>query len=130
MLVVDTDILVDILRAVPPAVEWFRGISEVPCVPGFVALELYEGCRNERDVRDVDALLSPLPILWPSSEQCERIRLGFSQWKLRDGCSAFDALIAGCALEINATLLTFNRKHYRAIEGLLMESPYRRSKPV
>ncbi len=42
MLLIDTDILVDIQRGYQPAVDWFAGLGELPSVPGFVVMELIQ----------------------------------------------------------------------------------------
>jgi predicted nucleic acid-binding protein len=37
-----------------------------------------------------------------------------------------DALIAACAQEQGVPLYTFNRKHFRSVDGLVIEQPYAR----
>lgn len=39
---VDTDILIDVQRGHPPALAWFRGLTTLPGIPGFVAMELIQ----------------------------------------------------------------------------------------
>ena len=46
MILLDTDILIDVQRGVAPAVEWFRQLDELPAVPGFVVMELIQGANN------------------------------------------------------------------------------------
>jgi predicted nucleic acid-binding protein len=46
---------------------------------------------------------------------------------LSDGLGLLDALIAHCALGQQATLCTFNIKHYRVIRNLKISQPYVRS---
>lgn len=43
MRLLDTDILIDVLRGHPPAVDWFGDLSELPSVPGFVVMEFILG---------------------------------------------------------------------------------------
>jgi hypothetical protein len=44
MIVVDSDILVDVIRRHPPALSWFASQREEPVVvPGYVAMELNLG---------------------------------------------------------------------------------------
>ncbi len=50
MILLDTDVLVDVLRAHAPALAWLNQLDEsVVGLPGFVALELIQGCRNRRE---------------------------------------------------------------------------------
>ena len=123
MRLLDTDILVDVLRGFAPAVRWLAGFNEAPGVPGFAALELLQGCRNEKEAQNVESLLKPLVIVWPSAAQCEQTREQFPRWYLSGGVGVLDALIAACAVELQATLHTFNVRHYRTIEGLSIETP-------
>lgn len=126
MRLLDTDILVDILRGTSGAVDWFESLEETAGVPGFAAMELIQGCRNARDVAVVEKLLASFDILWPSAKHAEEIRLRFPALYLQHGVGVLDALIAACAIGRAAILCTFNVKHYRAFSGLQIETPYKR----
>ncbi len=46
-MLLDTDVMVDILRGHPPAIAWLNGLGNTPlALPGLVAMELLQGCRN------------------------------------------------------------------------------------
>ena len=47
MQILDSDVLIDVLRGHPPAVDWFGGLVELPSVPGFVAMELIQDADNK-----------------------------------------------------------------------------------
>ena len=51
MILLDTDVMIDLLREYPPAVEWFNALAEdeVIILPGYVVMELLQGCRNKRE---------------------------------------------------------------------------------
>jgi hypothetical protein len=50
MLLMDTDIMIDLLRKHPPAVAWLRSLGEEEiALPGFVVMELIQGCRNKAE---------------------------------------------------------------------------------
>lgn len=126
MHLLDTDILVDILREQSSAVTWLNSLPDTFGVPGFVAMELYQGCRNRADVRDVDRLLKPLAIVWPTESDCRAALAKFPTLRLSHSLGLLDSLIAVTALGIGATLCTFNAKHFACVPGLLMEQPYER----
>ena len=46
MLVLDTDILIDVQRNHANALAWFAGLTEMPSVPGFVVMELIQDAQN------------------------------------------------------------------------------------
>ncbi len=126
MLIVDTDILIDIQRKAPEAVEWFTSLPEPPSVTGFSAMEMIQGARDSREVEIALNTIAPLPVLWPSAADCERARELYARAHLSHRLGLIDALIACTALGLNAELATFNVKHYRAVEGLRLVQPYQR----
>ena len=126
MKILDTDVLIDIQRNHRPAIDWFATLSEPPCVPGFVIMELIQDARNAQEVNAAMKLVAPLPIIWPNASDCSRALLEFSRFHLSDGLGLLDALIAACVIGHSATLYTFNVKHYRVVPGLTIEQPYTR----
>ncbi len=46
MLLLDTDILIDIQRGHAPALAWFSSLTEIPNVPGLVVLRLLDGLED------------------------------------------------------------------------------------
>ncbi len=126
MILLDTDVLIEIQRGRPPALAWLSGLTELPAVPGFVAMELIQGAQNSQQVRDALKLVAPLPIVWPTEADCARALSDFAALHLTQGLGLLDSLIAACALGRSATLCTFNTKHYRAIEGLAIQEPYKK----
>lgn len=126
MRMLDADILIDMLRKHPPAVLWFRGLTEWPAVPGLAAMEVIQGCRNAAEVRAVQKLVRPLPVIWPTEADCDRALADFTAFHLPHRLGLIDALIAACALGQAATLCSFNLKHYRVVAGMATEQPYPR----
>lgn len=130
-LLVDTDILIDVLRGHPPALEWFSELEEVPAVPGFVVMELIQDAPDKARVEKALRLVEPMPIVWPAPIDCHWALMVYKDFHLSHGLGLLDSLIAACAIGHQATLLTFNAKHYRALPELDIEAPYSRetSKP-
>lgn len=126
MILLDTDVLIDVQRGHPPALAWFSGLAVPPSVPGLVVMELIQDARNSQEVRRALRLVSPLPVLWPAEAHSARALSDFSALHLSHGLGLLDSLIAATAIGHGATLCTFNVKHYRAISGLSMLQPYDR----
>jgi hypothetical protein len=124
--VLDTDILIDVQRGHPPALDWFAQLTELPCVPGYVVMELVQDARNSREVENALKLVAPLPVVWPSSADCTRALSELSTYHLSHGLGLIDALVAACAVGLSATLCTFNDKHYRTVPDLVTKQPYAR----
>ena len=126
MYLLDTDVLIDIQRGHTPAIAWFASLSEIPSIPGFVVMELIQDAQNKQQVRTALQLVAPLPVIWPTETDCARALSDFTVYHLSNNVGLIDALIAACAVGHNATLCTFNVKHYRVIPQLNMEQPYSR----
>jgi len=123
----DADICIDLLRGYTPAMTWFAGAPKSDiAVPGFVALELVAGCRDGQSRKHLDVLLKPFPRVWASPAVLENTFQTYSMLMLSHGIGAFDLMTAAVALETNATIHTFNQKHFGAVPGLKIHAPYAR----
>jgi predicted nucleic acid-binding protein len=127
MRLVDSDVMIDLERQYPPALAWFDSLIEAPGLPGFVVLELLEGCRNKGEVARIQAQAAFFAVYWPTWSDCERAMATFARARLSHQLSIPDLMIAECAVGLGATLCTFNVRHFRAVTGLVTEQPYRRS---
>lgn len=55
MILVDTDVMIDLLHEYPPAVAWLDSLGEEEIIlPGFVVMELIQGCRNKAEQQRVE----------------------------------------------------------------------------
>jgi len=127
MLLVDTDVMIDLLRCHQPALDWLsRSGDDFLLVPGFVAMELIQGCRNKTEQRGVRDALEAYGIVWPSEVCCKRALATFAQQYLKNGLGIIDTLVGETAVEIGVPLATFNTKHYAAIPGIKILQPYAR----
>lgn len=126
MRLLDTDVMVDILRECKPALAWLESLEEDPGLAGFVVMELMEGCRDKQEMNGLRKQLEPFSVYWPSDTDSNRALVTFSQRHLSHSLGVLDALIGECAVGLSASLCTFNTKHYKAIADLKTEQPYAR----
>jgi predicted nucleic acid-binding protein len=124
VLLLDTDVLIDVQRNYPPAVKWFGELAELPHVPGFVVMELLQDANNAQQIHRALKLVEPLGVIWPSEADCELALALFRDLHLPRGLGLLDSLIAACALGRSATLCSFNVKHFRAVPELELQRPY------
>jgi predicted nucleic acid-binding protein len=81
MILLDTDILIEVLRSQALALTWLQTLGADPIgVPGLVAMELLQGCRNRTEQRQVERFLRPYPLYWPSEDDCLRAYLSFAKY--------------------------------------------------
>ena len=71
MILLDTDVAIDILRGFPPAVAWLQGLgTSVLGLPGLVVMELLQGCPNKAEQLKVERFYQPHPLFWPTQADC------------------------------------------------------------
>ncbi|HUU00432.1 MAG TPA: PIN domain-containing protein [Myxococcota bacterium] len=122
----DTDVMVDILRANQKALEWLDSLDEAPGLVGFVSMELMQGCKDKGEMNRLINELQPFVVHWPSDAACGRALHTYARTHLSHGVGILDALIGECAVERQAVLCTFNHRHFKGIENLETEQPYER----
>lgn len=128
MILLDSDVMIELLRQQPAAVAWLESLGdERIMLPGFVVMELIQGCRDKMEQTKVEKTLARCKTVWPSPETCESALKLFALYRLSHNIGLLDALIGQTAVALNMPLYTFNRKHYAAIPDLQIIMPYVRS---
>ena len=70
MLILDTDVIIDVQRRHPPAMAWFSSLTDIPHLSGFVVMELMQSARNKTELTAAKQLISPFSVAWPSQVDC------------------------------------------------------------
>jgi predicted nucleic acid-binding protein len=127
MILVDTDVMVDIIRRHSPAVAWLDSLgAEEVGIPGLVAMELLQGCRNREEQQQLAGFLRSYQRYWPSQQDCARAFDDFAAYHLSHSLGILDALIAETAVGLGVQLASFNTKHYGVLATLQTVQPYNR----
>lgn len=127
MILLDTDIMVDILRDYPPAVQWMQSLGdEAIALPGFVVMELTQECQTKIELTNIRKRLAPFQVYWPEADDYNQAVELFAQYHLSHQMGIIDVLIGQLAVSTNGSLYTFNKKHYAPIPGLKTIQPYRK----
>ncbi len=128
MILLDSDVMIDLLRQYPPAVEWFDTLEdeEEVILPGYVVMELIQGCRNKIEQERLQQELAICGVVWPSPENCDKALEVFTQYRLSHNAGLLDVLIGQTSVALGIPLCTFNQKHYQFIPGLQTIQPYER----
>lgn len=129
MLLLDTDIMIDVLRRYSPALAWLGALgSESIGIPGLVAMELLRGCRDKNEKQQVESTLRLYILHWPTQADCARAFSDFTAYHLSHGIGILDTLIAETAVGLDVELATFNQRHYGVLSSLRTIQPYERTK--
>ena len=119
----DTSIVIDLLRGYQPALEYARGLDAQPVCSEVTRVEVLRGVRTgER--RLTDRLLGTLR--WLSVDEVVARRAGElgRRWRASHrGLGTIDLIIAATALEHELEIATLNVRHFPMIDGL--RPPYR-----
>jgi len=126
MTVADTDVLIDFLTGVGPAVEIVaaelgRGSLRTTAITRF---ELLSGARSPRQEAAIVQLLASIPALpldEVAADRAAEVRRSLDRSGAAIGMA--DSLIAGIVLQHGATLLTRNRRHFERVPALQIISP-------
>ncbi len=122
MKIIDTDIFIDLLRAVKDAEKFFSNLDEEIAFSAITEGELISGreCDNAKQREDILHFLAQfgkIPVDNPLIQIAGDIRREF-------GVKLPDAIIAASALTTGAVLITRNLSDFKKIKNLKVERPY------
>ncbi|WP_353929391.1 type II toxin-antitoxin system VapC family toxin [Okeanomitos corallinicola TIOX110] len=127
MILLDTDIVIDFLRKYPPAISWLSSLrDEEIALPGYVAMELMQGCKNKLELQEIRKFIANVEVIWPTPETCDQALETFADYNLSHNLGLIDALIGQTSISLGLPLHTFNVKHYAVIPDLIIVQPYKR----
>jgi len=127
ILVVDTCVLIDILRGFAPAGAWLAEMAsryDVTVSHSVItAAELFAGTTSDRStdsVRDILSKTRPIPV---DGSIAELAGVYLQKWHRSHGLGMPDALIAATAAEVGATLVTRDGAHFPMADFTVL-APY------
>ena len=120
---IDSDIMVDFTRGAAEAVDYLQSLGRDCRISAITALELIAGARTQREVADLDILISIYEQIPPTEGVMRRASYLMKAHAKSAGLRTLDAVIAATALEEGLTLATRNRKHFQMIGDLKLEVP-------
>jgi len=122
LILVDTDILIDVGRGEQDAVEYLESLEDESrlAISVVTQMELLVGCANKREQRAVERFVRRFEV-FPLTEAIsdEAVAL-LGEYRLSHGLLIADALIAATAIVQEAPLVSKNQKDYRFIADLVL----------
>ena len=103
--IVDTAVVVDLLRGYPPALTWLAGQDRLGITP-IVWLEIIEGARDGRAQRRAVEILHHFERIDPLPEDFDWAIEQALKFKLSHNTDMMDCLIASAAQRLNLPLFT------------------------
>lgn len=119
-LLFDTDILIDYLRGRSEAKEYLESLTEQAfLISSITVAELFAGIRNDKEKNQLEIFVSSFEILPITKEIAERGGLICNAFSRSHGTGLGDALIAATAEIHNASIVTFNKKHFPMLQDVV-----------
>lgn len=117
---VDTDILIDVLRNFEPTMQRLAEVEEQSqlWVSQITQMELIVGCQDKRSLKKLEKFLEKFSVLPINSAISYRTTKLLFQYRLSHGLLIPDAIIAATALVNKFALLTRNQRDFRFIQEL------------
>jgi len=110
--VVDTSILIDVLRGAEPAAKWLASLDSLPVCSEITRTEVLRGVRSAERTA-TERLLGALRWLAVDERISRRAGdLGRRYRRSHSRLAVADLIIAATALELDARLATTNTRHY------------------
>jgi len=127
MILLDSDIMIDFLRKYPPAINWLSSLEdEKIALPGYVVMELIQGCNNKVELQSLRKFIANFKVIWATEEICNQALEIFAEYNLSHNLGLIDALIGQTSVFLGLPLHTFNIKHYAIIPNIKTIQPYQR----
>jgi predicted nucleic acid-binding protein len=121
-MLLDTCIVIDVLRNNADAIDFVTSLATKPALSVITATEVIGGCRNVRERRQIDMLLSSYTVLDIDLDVASRAGEYVNQYGKSHSTEPMDAIIAATAAHHGLKLATHNLKHFPMFSGL--KRPY------
>lgn len=120
LVLVDTDILIDVARGVEEAILCLKRLEEsfLLGISIVTQMELIVGCRNKTELKDLGTFLQRFQILKLTESISEKAVELLSQYRLSHGLLIPDGLIAATAITHKVAFISKNQKDYRFLPEL------------
>ncbi len=111
-MLIDTDVVVDYLRAQPKAVRFLNAQSDLLALSAVTVAELYAGVREGKETEILDGFINTFEILPVTEPVARQGGLWRRDYGKSHGVGLADAIIAATAAAAGAALVTLNRRHF------------------
>jgi predicted nucleic acid-binding protein len=123
--ILDTSILIDLLRGFPPATSWFTGLGRQRlAVTPVVWMETVQGATDRAKRAQAIRFLRQFRIEHPTEDDNRWAMRQTASLHLSHGIQLQDAMIASVAARLAVPLYTTNLKHFLPLPSVDAKQPY------
>ena len=120
MIIVDTDILIDVSRGNADAIAYLESLENTTeiAISVITEMELLVGCQSKRELQATEKFVNRFSVL-PFDERISKTTIDLlKEYHLSHGLLMADGIIAATAISYQFPLVSKNQKDYRFIENL------------
>jgi predicted nucleic acid-binding protein len=119
----DTSIVIDVLRQHPPAKSWLSTTADVG-ITQIVQLEVIEGATRKIEQQRAIRFLSGFQLVDVITSDLDWSLEQLMRFKLSHNVGMMDCLIASVSYRLQVPLYTTNLKHFLPLLGAQVQQPY------
>lgn len=121
MIVLDTNILIEILKANKQTIEIVQDFNEVLVISSISVMELYYGAINKAELKKLEKFVLNFKVEHLSEKISRQSITLVKTYAKSHNLDIPDSLIAATALVLEGKLFTYNVKDFRYIDGLVLQ---------
>lgn len=122
---IDSDILIDLLRYKPEAIEWANSIgSYKPGIASIAWMEVVRGATDRTKRDQTIKFLKQFRVIHYESSDSFWAMHQMAQYHLSHGVGLADVMIGAIAVRLHVPIYTRNVKHYSPLTGVQAIRPY------
>lgn len=121
MILLDTNILIEILKGHKATVDTVQGFNEEIAISSISVMELYYGALNKAEVKKIEKFVSVFTLMHLDSEISMSALQMVRTYAKSHALDIPDSLIAATAIKNNCMLFTYNQKDFKYIKGLKLK---------
>ncbi len=123
--ILDTSVLIDLLRAFPAATDWFAGLGRQRlAITPVVWMETIQGAVNREKRDQAIRFLRQFRIEHPTEDDNRWAMRQTARFYLSHSIHLQDAMIASVAARLAVPLYTTNLKHFQPLPTIDAKKPY------
>lgn len=121
----DTSILIDLLRNYPLALEWKSANIHLNFgVTSVIRMEVLKGATNRQKAQQALRFLSQFTLIATTQADLVWAEQQFGVYHFSHSIGIIDCIIAAPCHRLNLMLYTRNLKHFTPLLGTLVQAPY------
>ncbi len=123
--IVDSSILIDLLRKNSDAVMWKTTVSNLRLyITPIIWMEIVQAASDKQKRQQILKFLKQFPIVHSMPSDNLWAMRQIARFSLGHGLHLSDALIASVAVRLNVPVYTLNVKHFTLLPSIQISTPY------